>query len=72
MWRKRKDIWRTLERVKNNEQTLEECHKAERLFVEIELLEQVRQGLVSARYAARLLDWTVDDVCEAAFGEVVL
>ena len=37
-----------------------------------ELIEQVRQGLASARYAARVLGWTVDDVCEAAFGKVTL
>ncbi|HWI67551.1 MAG TPA: hypothetical protein VNS88_04160 [Nitrospiraceae bacterium] len=37
-----------------------------------ELIEQVRQGLASARYAARVLGCTVDDVCEAAFGEVTL
>lgn len=36
------------------------------------VLELVREGLMSVRYAAILLDWTVDDVCEAAFGEVVL
>jgi hypothetical protein len=36
------------------------------------LIEQVREGLASARYAAKLLDWTVDEVCEVAFGEVVL
>ena len=37
-----------------------------------ELIERVRQGLASARYAARVLNWTVDEVCEAAFGEVTL
>jgi hypothetical protein len=37
-----------------------------------ELIEQVRQGLASARYAARKLGWTVDEVCIAAFGEVTL
>jgi hypothetical protein len=37
-----------------------------------DLIERVRQGLASIRYAANVLDWTVDDVCEAAFGEVVL
>ena len=36
------------------------------------LFEAVREGFVSVRYAAVLLDWTVDDVCEVAFGEVVL
>lgn len=36
------------------------------------LIKQVRQGFTSVRYAARELNWTVDDVCEAAFGEVVL
>lgn len=36
------------------------------------LIERVRQGLVSVRYAAKLLDWTVDEVCEVAFGEVTL
>jgi hypothetical protein len=36
------------------------------------LIERVREGLASVRYAASVLDWTVDDVCIAAFGEVVL
>lgn len=36
------------------------------------IIEMVREGLMSARHAAVLLDWTVDDVCEAAFGEVCL
>lgn len=36
------------------------------------ILEAVREGMMSVRYAARLLDWTVDDVCIAAFGEIVL
>jgi hypothetical protein len=37
-----------------------------------ELLERVRQGLASVRYAAAVLGWTVDEVCIAAFGEVTL
>jgi hypothetical protein len=36
------------------------------------LTERMRRGLASARYVAKVLDWTVDDVCMAAFGEVVL
>ena len=37
-----------------------------------EPIEQVRQGLASVRFAAAALGWTVDEVCIAAFGEVVL
>ena len=33
-----------------------------------ELIERVRQGLASVRYAAVMLNWTVDEVCIAAFG----
>jgi hypothetical protein len=36
------------------------------------LIEQVREGLASARYAAAQLGITVDDVCIEAFGKVVL
>ena len=35
-----------------------------------ELIDRVRQGLASVRYAAQVIDWTVDEVCMAAFGEV--
>ena len=37
-----------------------------------ELIERVRQGLTSVRYAAEVLDWTVDEVCLAAFGEITM
>jgi predicted HTH domain antitoxin len=37
-----------------------------------ELFEAVTQGYVSVRRAAVLLDCTVDDICEVAFGEIVL
>ena len=37
-----------------------------------ELLHRVRAGLVSALLAARLLGWTLDDVCMAIWGRVVL
>ena len=37
-----------------------------------ELIERVRQGFASVRYVAKILGCTVDDVCLAAFGEIVL
>ena len=37
-----------------------------------ELIERVRQGLASVRYAAKELGWTVEDVQIAAFGDIVL
>lgn len=36
------------------------------------IFEGVRDGLYSIRYAAALLGWTVEDICEAVFGEIVL
>jgi hypothetical protein len=36
------------------------------------IIEWVRMGQVSVRFAAVRLDWTVEDVCLAAFGEVTL
>ena len=36
------------------------------------LYEAIQEGFVSIRYAANLLDWDVDTVCEAVFGDVVL
>jgi hypothetical protein len=49
---------------------------ARRLPLSKEALEQlfnaILDGSVSIRYAAALLGWTVDDVCEVVFGDIVL
>lgn len=45
---------------------------ASKAFLDAWAVNQVKQGMMSARYVAGILDWTVDDVCIAAFGEVVL
>lgn len=36
------------------------------------VLHRVRAGLCSVRFAAQLLDWTIDDVCMAVWGRVTL